>query len=104
MGLQVCFFLIFAAWEASAWTVRINKSTTGMRTTTSVSLHQNSAWLPGSDFTTEQLTVLQCLSIPLAAYLLLYKPMERTSAVLDKVAELLRIGESQKLLTDDDNQ
>ena len=102
MGLQVLFILVLVAWKASSFTLRINKSIP--RVTTKISVHQNSAFLPGSDFTAEQMIVLQCLSIPLAAYLLLYKPMERTSAVLDKVAELLRIGESQKLLTGSDDQ
>jgi hypothetical protein len=47
-----------------------------------------------------ELAFVKIVSIPIGAYLLLYKPVERTKAFLDKVSELLRIGESQRLLSD----
>ena len=47
-----------------------------------------------------ELAFVKILSIPIGGYLLLYKPVERTKAFLDKVSELLRIGESQRLLSD----
>ncbi len=46
-----------------------------------------------------ELAFVKAASIPVGAYLLLYKPVERTTAFFDKVSELLRIGESQKLLS-----
>lgn len=59
--------------------------------------------IPGSEFSPEQLSVLQTLAIPLGAYLMLYKPIERTKAVFSKVEELLRVGQSQDLLADLEN-
>lgn len=44
--------------------------------------------------------VIQCLAYGIGAYLLFYKPVERTKMVLDKVSELLRVGDSQDLLSD----
>lgn len=49
---------------------------------------------PQTDF------VIQLIGVPLGAYLLFYKPVERTKMVLDKVSELLRVGDSQDLLSD----
>lgn len=41
---------------------------------------------------------LKIIGCPLAVYLTFYKPIERTNMVFAKVAELLRVGESQNLL------
>ena len=48
---------------------------------------------PTTDF------AIKLISYPIGAYLLLYRPVERTKAVLDKVSELLRVGDSQNLLS-----
>ena len=48
----------------------------------------------------QEILFFKTISVPIFSYLLFYKPIERTTRVLDKVAELLRIGESQKLLSD----
>ena len=52
---------------------------------------------------TTELAALKFLLVPVAGYLLLYKPVERTNSVFDKVSELLRIGQSQTLLSNSDN-
>ena len=52
---------------------------------------------PATDF------VIKLIAYPLGAYLLFYKPIERTKKVLDKVSELLRVGDSQDLLSGLDN-
>ena len=103
VGFQLCVVLVcLLAWESSSLPLRINKVKPIARmTTTRLSIYQSSKWLPGSDFTAEQLTVVTWLSVPLVAYFLFNKPVERTSAFLDYIAELLRIGQSQKLLTDE---
>ena len=103
VGFQLCVVLLCVlAWESSSLPLRINKVKSIARmTTTRLSIYQSSKWLPGSDFTAEQLTVVTWLSVPLVAYFLFNKPVERTSAFLDYIAELLRIGQSQKLLTDE---
>ena len=54
-----------------------------------------------SDPTTD--SVIKLIAYPLGAYLLFYKPFERTKLVFDKVSELLRVGDSQDLLSDLDN-
>jgi hypothetical protein len=51
---------------------------------------------------TTELAALKFLLVP-AAGLLLYKPVERTNSVFDKVSELLRIGQSQTLLNNGEN-
>jgi hypothetical protein len=49
-----------------------------------------------------EIVFVQALAIPIGAYLLLYKPIERSKAVLSKVEELLRVGQSNDLLKDFD--
>lgn len=46
----------------------------------------------------DQIMFLKIIGCPLAVYLTFYKPIERTNMVFAKVAELLRVGESQNLL------
>jgi hypothetical protein len=49
-----------------------------------------------------EMVIFQVIAIPIGAYLLLYKPIERTKAVFAKVEELLRVGQSNDLLKDFD--
>jgi hypothetical protein len=52
----------------------------------------------------QELALLKVVSVPIGAYLVFYKPVERTITFFDKVSELLRIGESQRLLSGDQNK